>query len=98
MTDKERIKHIDTILKQIKENGFAQCVNIYENNPSIGLLYYSSIDIKSLKSLKKKLISFQNLDKLHQTKIAIGKLSDKRLEVDKPKKVVLKHIDLNSII
>lgn len=97
MTDKERIEKINEILKKIKENGFAECVNVYENNPSIGLLYYSNIDIKSLKSLKKKLISFQNLDKLHQVKFVTGKLTDNRLEKDKPKKPVLKNIDLNFI-
>lgn len=97
MTDKVRIKQIDTILKQIKEDGFAECANVYENNPSIGVLYYSRTDIKSLKSLKKNLIAFEKIDKLKQVKTVVGTFKDNRLEKDKPKKTILKHIDLDFI-
>jgi len=98
MTDKQRIQQIDIILQQIKENGSAKCVNVYENNPSIGVLYYSNTDVKSLKALKKNLIAFSKIDKFNQFKTVAGTLKDDRLEKDKPKKAILKHIDLNSII
>lgn len=98
MTDKERIKQIDTILKLIKTNGSTQAPNIFENNSAIGLLYYSSIDIKQLNKLRKNLISLQKLDKLHQIKTVFGTPTDNRLEKDKPKKPTLKYIDLDSII
>ncbi|WP_291570839.1 hypothetical protein [Clostridium sp. UBA4548] len=98
MTDKERINQIDIILKQIKEHGSSTCVNVYENNPSIGVLYYSNADIKSLKGLKKNLIAFQNLEKLNTVKTVTGQSTDNRLEIDKPRRPTLKHIDLNSII
>lgn len=98
MTDKQRIQQIDIILKQIKENDSAKCVNVYESNSAIGVLYYSRVDIKSLKALKKNLKAFDKICLFTQVKTVNGTLADNRLEIDKPKKATLNHIDLNTII
>lgn len=98
MTDKERINEISRILKLIKTKGSVQAPNVFQHNSSIGLLYYSHVDIKRLNKLRKNLISLQNLDKLYQIKTVVGSSTDNKIEKDKPKKPTLKYIDLNLII
>lgn len=96
MTNSEKIQKITEILQKIKYNGHCNEISVFDSD-SLGVLHYSSVDVKELTKLKNNLIALNKFEEITTTKTVIGTLLDNRLEKDKPKKPFLEYINLDTI-
>ena len=97
MSDRDLIKQIEKILNIVKSNGYCYAPNVFNDESSIGVIYYNKEDVKRLKTLKRNIISLQKLDKTNNIKTVKGELKDNTLEINKANTTKLQYIDFNSI-